>query len=455
MAAFLRSSRECRTILVEKTDRLYRNFEDAVLLGTLGVDIHFVKEGTIYNRKTKSSEKLQHDLKLVIAKNYIDNLSEETRKGLMEKARQGLWPTVAPLGYLNDRDSETIIPDPVRAPLIRRLFEDYATGRYSFKDLVGRAWDMGLRTKKGNRVPKSAIAATIQKTIYYGEFEWNGERFLGKHEPIISRELYLEANRRRLALSHSTAQHVYHPFKGLVRCGRCGCLVTAETKKGKYTYYHCTHARGECDERAVREEDLAAMLGEPLKSLRLDESRVRWILGHIRQDDEKSRQRRTAARRKLEGERADIERRLDLIYEDKLAGTITESFWKRKHDECMDRLGWIDGELARGDGNEGGDLASVERILELTQKAYSLYLAQNPDEQRKMADLLLYNSTLKDRKVRVELRHPFDLIADGANEDREKVRRGESILAQNGNWLRGWDDKVENEPRRDRGRNHQ
>ncbi len=69
-----------------------------------------------------------------MAKNFIDNLSEETRKGQKEKDKQGLWPSNAPLGYLNvtGPDSRRIIePDPVRAPLMTRLFERYATGHYS------------------------------------------------------------------------------------------------------------------------------------------------------------------------------------------------------------------------------------------------------------------------------------------------------------------------------------
>ena len=103
----------------------------------------------------------------------------------------------------------------------------------------------------------------------------------------------------------------------------------------------------------------------------------------------------------------------------------------------MDRLGWIESELRRLDADTGDDLASVERIIELTQSAYSLYVAQDPDEQRNLADKLLYNSTLQGRRVFSELREPFDVIADGADEDREKIKRGEPILAQNGNWLLG------------------
>src|SRR5439155_22967626 len=88
-------------VLVEKTDRLYRNLKDWVTLDDLDLEIHFVKENVILSRDSRSSEKFIHGIKVLMAKNYIDNLSEETKKGMLEKAEQGIYPTVAPLGYRN------------------------------------------------------------------------------------------------------------------------------------------------------------------------------------------------------------------------------------------------------------------------------------------------------------------------------------------------------------------
>ena len=101
MVTHLKANPSIRILLVEKTDRLYRNLKDWVTLDELEVEIHFVKEGVILSRDSRSSEKFMHGIKVLMAKNYIDNLSEEARKGMQEKAEQGIWPTVAPLGYRN------------------------------------------------------------------------------------------------------------------------------------------------------------------------------------------------------------------------------------------------------------------------------------------------------------------------------------------------------------------
>ncbi len=95
MLTFLRKNRSCRSLLVEKTDRLYRNLADWIALDEMDLEIHLVKEGTVLSRESRSSEKFVHGIKVLMAKNYIDNLSEETKKGMQEKAEQGIWPSFA------------------------------------------------------------------------------------------------------------------------------------------------------------------------------------------------------------------------------------------------------------------------------------------------------------------------------------------------------------------------
>ena len=93
MVAYLKAHPSVRVMLVEKTDRLYRNLKDWVTVDELDVEMHFPKEGVVLSRESRSSEKFMHGIKVLMAKNYIDNLSEEARKGMQEKAEQGIWPT--------------------------------------------------------------------------------------------------------------------------------------------------------------------------------------------------------------------------------------------------------------------------------------------------------------------------------------------------------------------------
>src|SRR6516162_11616130 len=151
MVAYLKAHPSVRVMLVEKTDRLYRNLKDWVTVDELDVEMHFPKEGVVLSRESRSSEKFMHGIKVLMAKNYIDNLSEEARKGMQEKAEQGIWPTKCPLGYRNvmGPDSEKIIAtDPALAPIVTRLFEWYALGDISLKEAAKKARDAGFVYRK-------------------------------------------------------------------------------------------------------------------------------------------------------------------------------------------------------------------------------------------------------------------------------------------------------------------
>src|SRR5579872_3751258 len=147
MIQFLKQNDACRVVLVEKTDRLYRNFRDCVTLEDLGVEIHLPKEGQIIGKNSKSQAKLVHGIQLVIARNYIENLREEVKKGLREKAAQGFYPGRAPFGYRSNPQTRNIEPDPDEAPVIRRIYQLYASGQHSLTALrkiikaeTGRLW---------------------------------------------------------------------------------------------------------------------------------------------------------------------------------------------------------------------------------------------------------------------------------------------------------------------------
>jgi len=185
MVAYLKAHPSVRVMLVEKTDRLYRNLKDWVTVDELEVEIHFPKESVVLSRESRSSEKFMHGIKVLMAKNYIDNLSEEARKGMQEKAEQGIWPTKTPLGYRNvaGQDGKKIIAiDSEIAPIVSKLFEWYATGQYALKEVALKARDAGfIYRRTGANVPVGAVHSILRNRLYTGQFEWNGKLIQGRH----------------------------------------------------------------------------------------------------------------------------------------------------------------------------------------------------------------------------------------------------------------------------------
>src|ERR1700730_9217600 len=252
MVNYIKKHPGIRTLLVEKTDRLYRNLKDWVLLDELNIEIHLVKEGVFLSQDSKSSEKFFHGIKVLMAKNYIDNLSEEARKGQQEKAEQGIWPTKAPLGYRNilgPDGKKVITPDPDIAPIITHLFGWYATGTLSLKEAAEKARSAGLVYRRtGAAVPVSTIHMILRNRIYTGEFDWKGHLYKGRHQPLITRELWERVQGVLDGRQCKKTRRFKHDFafSGLISCGHCGCAMVGELKKGRYVYYHCTGFKGKC-----------------------------------------------------------------------------------------------------------------------------------------------------------------------------------------------------------------
>lgn len=272
MLRYLRRHPDIRILLVEKTDRLYRNVSDWAIIDDLDIEVHFVKENFVLSDECPSAEKFMHGIKVLVAKSYIDNLSEEATKGMQEKARQGLWPSYAPVGYRNivGPDKRKIVAiDPATGPLVARLFEWFATGSYSLKALTKRARLAGLKGRRHNRpIALATVHRILRNPFYTGTFEWAGETHAGSHEPLVSTELWEAAqdildNR---ATSNVRAEPHMFAFARLVQCGHCGCALVAQIKKGRYIYYHCSGYRGKCPERYLREE---ALEGRFVAALRL------------------------------------------------------------------------------------------------------------------------------------------------------------------------------------------
>ena len=243
MLRLLETDAECRIVLVEKTDRLYRNRTDALAFESLiekrGVEIHLVKEARVIGKDSRSQDKFMHDIHVAVAKHYVENLKEEVKKGMREKAEEGIYPGRAPVGYRNNSLTRSIDVDPVRGPMIQRVFELYASGEHSLVTLRTTALN-----ELGLRLSRPYFETILKNRFYLGYFVWQGVEYKGTHEPLISGELFSRV--QDVFTGRNKAKHRKHSFAfaGLLRCAHDGCMVTAELQKSKYTYYRCSHGRG-------------------------------------------------------------------------------------------------------------------------------------------------------------------------------------------------------------------
>ena len=270
---------EAQGILCWKLDRLARNPVDSGQVSWL------LQEGVLREIKTPERSYLSEDSVLLMsvefgmANQYVRDLAYNTKRGLREKARRGEFPSVAPLGYRNNPRTKRIDVDKKRAPIVVEAFALYAQRNQRLEDIAEFFFQNGIKTteqkrrwkgKGGNRLSKDRVKQILSNTFYYGDFEYAGEIHHGTHTPIVLKKLFDEVQKvlKLRGQERKKGKNEPQALCGLMKCGSCGCSITAETitKKQKngnvhrYVYYRCTKKRGACPEPYVREEELTAQL---------------------------------------------------------------------------------------------------------------------------------------------------------------------------------------------------
>ena len=418
MVAYLRAHPVVRTLLVEKTDRLYRNLKDWVTVDELEVEIHFSKEGVVLSRESRSSEKFMHGIKVLMAKNYIDNLSEEARKGMQEKAEQGIWPTVAPLGYRNlaGPDGKKIIePDPETSPLITRLFEWYAAGTLSLREAARRVRDAGLvHRKSGAPVPVSTVHAILRNRLYAGVFDWNGRSYAGTHQPLVSSELWervqgvLDGRQANKHLRRKAQLRLFRPDR--VRPLRL--LDRGRDQEAAVRLLPLHGYKGRCDEPYVREEILERQFSHVLGRLSFDDEALEWVREALRASHADEKREREGAIERLQAEHKRLQSRLDAMYIDKLDGRVDAAFYERMSTSWREEQARCLREITRHQAANKSYMDEGVRLLELARNARRLFERQEPREKRRLLNFLVSNCSWKSGELTVTLRQPFDLLAE-------------------------------------------
>jgi hypothetical protein len=337
---------------------------------------------------------------------------------MQEKAEQGIWPTVAPLGYRNVtglNGKKIIEPDPEAAPLIGRLFEWYAAGTLSLREAASKARAAGLVHKKsGAPVPVSTVHAILRNRLYAGAFEWNGRLYSGTHQPLVSPELWERVQDvldGRQTKKHRRAKHNF-AFSGLIACGHCGCSIVGESKKERYIYYHCTGYRGRCAEPYVREEVLERQFSDLLGRLSFDDEALEWVREALHASHADETREHEGAIERLQIEHKRLQNRLDVMYVDKLDGKIDATLYERMSASWREAQTRCLREIERHQSANKSYMREGVRLLELARNARNLFEKQEPREKRRLLNFLVSNCSWKVGELTTTLRQPFDLLAE-------------------------------------------
>jgi site-specific DNA recombinase len=296
-------------VIVHKIDRLARNIEDHVAIKAVLRRHRCQLISVTENIEETASGKLVEGIHALMAEFYSSNLATEIRKGTIQKAKSGGTPHLAPLGYLNIRkrvegkELGTIAVDPERAPLVQHAFEAFATGNYTLDSLLSELTARGLRhrsTAKRHARPlsRAQLSNLLHNRYYIGIVNYAGVEYVGRHEPLIGRDLFDQV--QAVLLSHNVSgekQRKHHQYlKGSVFCGRCGsrlCITRARGNGGTYLYFFCNgrHKGTGCLQPYIRVEDLEDAVVDYYAMIQLEPERMDQIRNDIREEMADQRRR--------------------------------------------------------------------------------------------------------------------------------------------------------------------
>jgi site-specific DNA recombinase len=388
-------------LVIHKIDRSARNFADWAKIGDLadaGIDVHFASESLDFRSR---GGRLSADIQAVIAADYIRNLREETIKGITGRLKQGLYPFKAPIGYIDNGGGKPKTIDPTRGPLVKTLFELYASGEHSIWSLVAEMERRGLKTQSELPLSKSGVEKVLNNPFYTGiiEIKRTGQIFDGVHGALIPVTLFEQVQHIKNGKSGKKITRHNHLYRGLFRCGLCQSAMTPEKQKG-YIYYRCQTRK--CLTKTVREEKLEAAIHNLFTTHRIPDLDLDALDRELRMwlDERDAQKPKDMSATQL----ARIEDRLDCL-SDKLIDRIIddETYQTKKQKLFMERK-TIEGQRTKHTKKEEA-LGNIRQFLERVKSLCFTYTMATKSEKREIVKIATSNRIVTGRNVYLEPRN--------------------------------------------------
>lgn len=390
--------RKAAGVVFHKIDRSARNFADWAKIGDLadaGFDVHFTTESLDFRSR---GGRLTADIQAVIAADYIRNLRDETIKGIRGRLKQGLYPFKAPLGYVDNGRGKPKTVDPVRGPLVRQLFELYATGNFSLWSLRKEAKAIGLYSESGKPLSKTSIEKILRNPFYMGviRIKRSNKLYEGIHEPIVSPSLYKQVEDVRMGRDNKKSTKHQHRYRGLFRCGHCFGAMIPELQKGR-VYYRC-HEKA-CATKTVREDRIEEVVQRFLKHYALTDEQVEELRGRFKTYLDTRSDDAAAARASLELSKLD--ERLSSLEDKWLDGDVDDETYERKKNSIIiDRQGLR--RLAEKVTAKETTLRNLDKFLELVKSLYLAYVSAVAAQKREIVQFATSNRIVSGKNVVLE-----------------------------------------------------
>jgi site-specific DNA recombinase len=381
----------------------YDHFALRAFLKSLGVSLRSATEPI----DDTSTGKLMEGVLAAFAQFDNDVRSERTKAGMRTALEQGRWTFVPPLGYLNAPkwSGKSLIPDPERADLVKRAFEEFATGRFTKEQVLDKITRLGFRTRKGLTLNPQSFSRMLTNRLYAGlihvpDFDVSRR---GDFDPLVSEDTFYRVQaildgRVQAAAPRQSARPDF-PLKGLVRCEACGRPLTASWSKGRNGHYAYNHCWRQCRAVNVIKAKLEGLFVDELTELQPTSGYMRLVKEHVLRAWEQRKAEVSRDGGDIERRAKAIQQKLDQLDEAFLfARSIDIDTYDRHKDRLRQELTLVNidrhsGELEKVDVE--GILAFAERVL---PRASDMWVQALLDHRQRLHQLFFPDGMVFDGK---------------------------------------------------------
>ncbi len=410
---------EASGILCWQINRLSRNPIDSGKLGWMLQQNILQSIQTIDRQYLPDDNVLLFSVESGMANQFIIDLRKNSRRGMEGKADRGWLPSRAPLGYLNDKLKNTIVKDPERFDLVRKMWNLMLTGNYTpskICDIANKEWGFQTsQTKRsgGGELALSVLYKTFANIFYTGKFEWAGRVYEGNHEPMVSLEEY---DRVQVILGREgKPRSKTHDFAytGLMRCSTCGSMFTATEKKKfiqstgeirTYVYYHCTRKNKNvrCNEKSITLEVLEGQIEAELERYAILPQFQEWAIEILNRDNDKEIQERTKIYEAQHKAIVGAQKELDSLTQMRYRDLIDDETFIRERDTLKEKISTLTNNLRETEDRSKKWLELTEKTFNFACYARKEFLFGDLNKKREIFSALGSNFSVKDQKVRIE-----------------------------------------------------
>lgn len=354
-----------------------------------------------------------------MANQYLRDLSTNVKRGMQSKVERGLYPALAPYGYLNKgkcKGSKYIVPDPLNFPKLQALWDLLKTERYNLADLHRIMENKYPLIKKGKPVSLSTFLRIFRNPFYCGLFRWGGKQHIGGHQAMVTQGEFEKIQVHLNKKNHKTRQcDLYFDYKGVFKCGNCGSMITAERKQkfikseGRhkaFDYYRCNHHRRHipCKEKPLSKTKIDDFLLQEIEKIHLPQVIIKFGIDDLKMKDLKESSFDMESIKSLDREKHVLEKQQKMIEINIATEPDAEIriIMKERLTEVKIEVQRLEGEKKKLKGQSQKQNEELRSQLEILRRAKSILKSDDFWQKKELMYALGQNWELKGKKPHYE-----------------------------------------------------